>query len=56
MAQMIAGALNPQQRRIYREHNKRIERLGVGYQNNDIIGFLRGISYNLSEWTSQNNI
>ena len=48
MAQMIAGALNPPQRRIYREVNERIQRLVAGYQNNDIIGFLRGISYNLS--------
>ena len=26
--------------------NERIQRLVDGYQNNDIIGFLRGISYN----------
>ena len=45
---MIAGAPNPPQRRIYREVNKRIQRLVAGYQNDDIIGFLRGISYNLS--------
>ena len=48
MAQMIAGAPNPPQRHIYREVNERIQRLVDVYQNNDIIGFLRGISYNLS--------
>ena len=30
------------------EVNERIQRLVTGYQNNDIIGFLREISYNLS--------
>ena len=45
MAQMIAGAPNPPQRRIYREVDERIQRLEAGYQNNDIIGFLRGMSY-----------
>ena len=29
------------------EVNERIQRLVAGYQNNDIIGFLRGISYDL---------
>ena len=48
MAQMFAGAPKPPQGRIYREVNERIEKLVAGFQNNDIIGFLRGISYNLS--------
>ena len=48
MAQMIARAPNPPQRRIFREANERIQRLVAGYQNSDIVGFLRGISYNLS--------
>ena len=30
------------------EVNERIQRLVAGYQNNDIIDFLRGTSYNLS--------
>ena len=30
------------------EVNERIQRLVTGYQNNDIIGFLRETSYNLS--------
>ena len=30
------------------EVNERNQRLVAGYENNDIISFLRGISYNLS--------
>ena len=32
----------------YREVNERIQKLVACYQNNDIIGFLKEISYNLS--------
>ena len=48
MAQMVAGAQNPPQRRIYREINERIRTLVDGYENNNI-DFLRGISYNLPQ-------
>ena len=47
MGQIIAGAPSRPQRRIYREVIESIQRLVIVYQNNDIIGFLRGISYNL---------
>ena len=53
MAQMVAGAQNPPppppQRRIYREINERIRMLVDGYENNNIIYFLREISYNLAQ-------
>ena len=48
MVQMIACTPNQPQRRIYREVNELIQRLVAGYQNSDIIGFLKRISYNLS--------
>ena len=48
MTQTIAGAQNSPKRRIDREFNKRIQRLVAGYQNDDVVRFLREISYNLS--------
>ena len=48
IAQVLAGAPIPPQRRLYRDINQRIQALVAGYQNNNIIPFLRGISYNLS--------
>ena len=49
MAQMVDGSAEPPQRRIYREINERIRTLVDGYENNNIIDFLRGISYNLAQ-------
>ena len=48
VTQMLAGAPPPPQKRIYRNVNVRIERLVQGYNNGNIIPFLRGISYNLA--------
>ena len=47
MTHGIEGAPNPPQRRIYREINKRLQTLVDGYGQNNLIDFLRGISYNL---------
>ena len=49
MAQMLAGAPPPPQKRVYRDVNARIVTLVQGYNNGNIIPFLRGISYNLAE-------
>ena len=43
-----SGAFLPPQERVYRDVNARIETLVPGYNNGNIIPFLRGISYNLS--------
>ena len=48
IAQMLAGAAPPPQKRIYRDVNARIATLVQGYNNGNIIPFLRGISYNLA--------
>ena len=48
MAQMLAGAPPPTQKRIYRALNTRIQNLVQGYQIANLIPFLRGISYNLA--------
>ena len=48
MAQMLAGAPPPTQKRIYRAVNTRIQNLVQGYQIANLIPFLRGISYNLA--------
>ena len=47
IAQMLAGAAPPPQKRVYRDANARIATLLQGYNNGNIIPFLRGISYNL---------
>ena len=48
IAQMLAGAAPPPQKRVYRDVNARIATLVQGYNNRNIIPFLRGISYNLA--------
>ena len=48
MAQILVGAPNPPQRRVYADINTRIQALVNGYGNNNILDFLRGISYNLA--------
>ena len=48
IAQMLAGAAPPPQKRVYRDINARIATLVQGYNNGNIIPFLRGISYNLA--------
>ena len=48
IAQMLAGAAPPPQKRVYRDVNARIATLVQGYNNGNIIPFLRGISYNLA--------
>ena len=45
---MLGGAALPRQKRIYRDVNTRIATLVRGYNNGNIIPFLRGISYNLA--------
>ena len=47
VAQLLAAAAQPQ-RRIYSDITERIQTLVNGYANNNIIDFLRGISYNLA--------
>ena len=41
VAQLLAGAPNPPQRRVYHDITERILRLVHGYNNNNIIDFLR---------------
>ena len=48
IAQMLAGAAPPPQKRAYRDVNARIATLVQGYNNGNIIPFLRGSSYNLA--------
>ena len=48
IAQMLAGAAPPPQKRVYHDVNARIATLVQGYNNGNIIPFLRGISYNLA--------
>ena len=48
MAQMVAGAPPPLQKRVYRDVNTSIQALLQGYQLANVIAFLRGISYNLA--------
>ena len=48
IAQVLAGAPPPSQKRVYRDVNARIAALVQGYSNGNIIPFLRGISYNLA--------
>ena len=45
---MLAGATLPPQKRVYRDVNVRIAKLVQGYNNRNIIPFLRSISYNLA--------
>ena len=49
MAHGTAGAPNLPQRRIYREINESLRTLVDGYGQNNLIGFLRGNSYNLGQ-------
>ena len=48
IAQVLAGAPPPSQKRVYRDVNAGIAALVQGYNNGNIIPFLRGISYNLA--------
>ena len=48
IAQMLAGAAPPPQKRVYRDVNACIATLVQGYNNGNIIPFLCGISYNLA--------
>ena len=48
IAQMLAGAAPPPQKRVYRDANARIATLVQGYNNGNTTPFLRGISYNLA--------
>ena len=48
MAQIMAGAAVPPQRRIYQAINEHSQLLVNNYANNIIIDFLRGVSYNLA--------
>ena len=48
IAQMLAGPVPPPQRRVYHDIDARIATLVQGYNNGNIIPFLRGISYNLT--------
>ena len=48
MAQFIAGAPPPAQKRIYQEVSTRLRNLVDGYDIDNIIDFLRGVSYNLA--------
>ena len=48
IAQMLAGAAPSPQKRVYRDVNARIATLVQGYNNGNIIPFLRGIDYNLA--------
>ena len=45
---MLAGAAPPPQKRVYRDVNARIATLVEGYNNENILPFLCGISYNLA--------
>ena len=47
MAQVLIGAPVPPQKPRYRAINERLQNLVGNYNNNDILTFLRGISYNL---------
>ena len=48
IAQMLAGAAPPPQKRVYRDVNAHIATLVQGHNNGNIIPFLSGISYNLA--------
>ena len=48
ISQILAGAVPPPQERVYRDVNARIATLVQGYNNGNILYFLRGISYNLA--------
>ena len=48
IAQMLAGVASPPQKRVYLDVNSRIATLVQGYNDGNIIPFLRGISYNLA--------
>ena len=48
IAQMLAGAALPPQKRVYHDVNARIATLVQGYNNGNIIPFLCGISYILA--------
>ena len=48
IAQMLAGAAPPPQKRVYPGVNARIATLVQGYNNGNIMPYLRGISYNLA--------
>ena len=48
IAQMLAGAVPPPQKRVYRDVNARIATLVQGYNNGNIIPFLHGTSHNLA--------
>ena len=45
---MLAGAAPLPQKKVYCDVNARIATLVQGYNNRNIIPFLRGISYNLA--------
>ena len=47
MAQIMVGEAVPPRRRVYHTINERIQLLVNNYANNNIINFLRKISYNL---------
>ena len=48
MAQLIAGSPPPAQKRIYQEVSTRLRNLVDGYDIDNVIDFLRGVSYNLA--------
>lgn len=48
MMQVLIGAAVPPQRHVYQEINQRIVTLVTNYRNDNILEFLRGISYNLA--------
>ena len=48
LPKLLAWAAAQTQRRIYSDITERIQTLGNGYANNNVIGFLTGISYNLA--------
>ena len=48
IAQILAGAALPPQKKVYRDVNARIATLVQGCNNRNIIPFLRGIPYNLA--------
>ena len=48
IVQMLAGAALPPTKKVYRDVNACIAALVRGYNNGNIIPFLRGISYNLA--------
>ena len=49
MAQQIIGIPNAPHRLLYREVNQRIQTLVAGYNIENIIFFLRGISFNMAQ-------